>query len=89
MKSQNQALLEYLQAGNTITSKDAYEKLGITQLATRIFELKEDGHNIVADKWKEVPIRYGDGTTKVKVYRLISGGQQSMFGRKHRDGVGL
>ncbi|MGF6148996.1 Uncharacterised protein [Kingella potus] len=41
--SQCARLLEYLQAGGSVTSFEAYAKFGITQLAARITELEGRG----------------------------------------------
>ena len=70
MKTQNQALLEYLQAGNSITSREAYIELGITQLGRCLDDLEKEGYRF-SRKWIEVHTRHGSGTTKVKEYRLI------------------
>ena len=37
-------VLRYIREFGKITSWDAYSQLGVTQLATRIFELKRDGY---------------------------------------------
>jgi len=57
--SQKERLLEHLQTGNTITSLGAYDQLGITQLATRIFELKQQGYP-VHSKRIDVKNRFGE-----------------------------
>lgn len=47
MKNQRERIVDYINENGFITSFDAYAKLGITQLATRIKELKEiDGYQI-------------------------------------------
>lgn len=46
-KSQEQLVLEYLKEHKTITSKQAFEHLGIIQAPKRIFNLKKMGYNIV------------------------------------------
>ncbi|MDB4559247.1 helix-turn-helix domain-containing protein [bacterium] len=48
--SQKERLLEHFQNGNTITSLQAYDRLGVTQLATRIYELKQEGYPIESDR---------------------------------------
>ena len=42
--SQRDRIINYIQEFGSITSKDAYNDLGVTQLATRIKELKEKGY---------------------------------------------
>nr|BAR35113.1 hypothetical protein [uncultured Mediterranean phage uvMED] len=44
--TQQERVLSYLQDGNTLTCLNAFNELGITQVASRIFELKEQGHPI-------------------------------------------
>ena len=38
--TQNERVHEYLKKHGSITTKDAYEQLGVTRLSARIFELK-------------------------------------------------
>ena len=42
--SQKEKVLMFIRQCGKITSWEAYAELGITQLATRIFELKQDGY---------------------------------------------
>ena len=42
--NQRERVIDYILNFGSITSWDAYRDLGITQLATRIFELKEEGY---------------------------------------------
>ena len=65
MKSQNQALLKYMQNHPYITSWTAVDKLGIVSLPKRICELTNMGHDIDKD-WLEGKNRYGN---KVRVRR--------------------
>lgn len=44
MYNQKQAIINYIKTNGSITSIEAYTQLGITQLATRISELKEIGY---------------------------------------------
>lgn len=66
--SQTERLLQHFQNGFSITSLQAYNTLGITQLATRISELREDGHIIVSE-WIEVTNRFKE-KCRVKRYSL-------------------
>jgi hypothetical protein len=50
--SQKERILQHFKSGNTITSLEAYNELGVTQLATRIYELKAEGHPILSDRIK-------------------------------------
>ena len=42
--TQKDKVLRYIREFGKITSWDAYSQLGVTQVATRIFELKQDGY---------------------------------------------
>lgn len=48
--NQRNAVLEYIERFGSISSWDAYKDLGVTQLATRIFELKERGYRFRKEK---------------------------------------
>jgi hypothetical protein len=48
--SQRERVLDHFKSGKTITSLEAYNELGITQLATRIFELKQEGYPIQSNR---------------------------------------
>ena len=56
--NKTQAIKQYLEAGNSITSMEAFEKFGSTRLGSVIFVLRKRGMNIVG---KEVTgkDRYG------------------------------
>ena len=47
MRGSKQALLNYMIAHYGITSKEAFEELGITRLAARIKDLRDLGYNII------------------------------------------
>ena len=57
--NQRQRIIDYIKQFGSITSKDAYDDLGITQLATRIKELKEQGYRFET-KWGSSKNRYGE-----------------------------
>ena len=65
--NQKQRVLDYLRSGNTITSLDAFHELGITQLATRIFELKQQGYPIQS-KRIDVENRFGEECAVCEYY---------------------
>ncbi len=44
--TQHERILSYMQKYGSITPMDAFMELGITKLATRVGELKQDGHKI-------------------------------------------
>jgi len=76
--SQASDLLEYMQQGNTITSKEAYEKFGITQLGARLSDLEEQGYKFDKENWITVKDHNGDDT-QVKEYRLIPEDEPTFF----------
>ena len=49
MKTQNQQIKEYLEAGNKITSLEALNMFGCLRLASRISDLKKQGLDIKTD----------------------------------------
>lgn len=67
--TQRDRVIKYLQDFGAITSWDAYKDLGITQLATRIFELKQRGYKFKTERIS-TKNRYGDASHYFK-YTLI------------------
>lgn len=57
--TQKDRIINYIREFGSITSKEAYDDLGITQLATRIKELKEDGHEFRTE-WENSKNRFGE-----------------------------
>jgi len=47
--TQRQMILEYMKRFGSIDPKEAYFDIGCMKLATRISELKREGHNIVSE----------------------------------------
>ncbi len=68
-KSQTDLVLDYINANGGITTRQAYEDLGITRLSARIFELKHDRLLPIRDEFVDAPTRKGE-TTQVKKYYL-------------------
>lgn len=66
--TQKEKILKYLEKGKGLTTMQAINFWGITRLGGRIFELREDGHNITSTP-KKVKTRDGK-TTYVSEYRL-------------------
>lgn len=52
MYTQNKAILKYLLEGNTLTSREAMLEFGCMRLASRINDLRNDGHNIKSERIK-------------------------------------
>jgi len=67
--NQRQRIINYIREFGSITSLEAYKDLGITQLATRISELKEQGYEFT-DEW--ITKKNRDGViVKFKKYMLL------------------
>ena len=60
-------VLKYLEDGKRLTCLNAFEELGITQVAARIFELKREGHDIKTDR-KSVTNRYNEKCSVAEYY---------------------
>ena len=67
--TQNTRLLSYLKLNGTIDPLESWEQLGIYRLGARIFDLKNQGHNIQTEN-KTVLNRFNEGC-RVALYRLI------------------
>ena len=57
--NQRERSINYIREFGSITSKEAYNDLGITQLATRIKELKESWYEFTT-KWESSKNRFGE-----------------------------
>lgn len=69
MKSQTELVLDYLNTFGSITSLEAFQKLGITRISARIYDLREEGH-VIQSEFVKVPRRNGQ-TASVKQYSLL------------------
>lgn len=65
--TQQERVLSYLQEGKKLTCLNAFNELGITQVASRIFELKEQGHPI-AKRMIKVTNRYDEKCSVAEYY---------------------
>jgi biotin operon repressor len=61
-KTNNQILLEYLQAGNIVTTRNAPDELGIADVRANIRDLRDLGYEIL-DRWVSSTNRRGRKTT--------------------------
>ena len=50
--SQNKLILSFLQKGNSLTPKEALKEFGCMRLASRIHDLKQEGHPIQSQRIK-------------------------------------
>jgi len=66
--TQRNQILAHLKAGKTITPLEALREYGTLRLGARIFELKQDGHNITK---RMVEVETRDGLAHVAEYRLV------------------
>lgn len=66
--TQAQRILDYMQEHGSITQLEALKDLGVFRLASRISELRKNGHQISSQMVK-VENRYGE-TCRVKRYCL-------------------
>ena len=67
--TQKELILKYIADFGYITSFQAYQDLGITQLATRIKELKEKGYQFKTENVK-TKNRYGKPSHYFKYYLI-------------------
>ncbi len=74
--TQKERLLEYLKAGNKVNPLQSWIELGIYRLASRICELREEGHNIKKEMI-EVKNQFQEAC-KVAQYELVSNVVQQM-----------
>lgn len=65
--TQRQRIINYIREFGSITSYEAYKDLGITQLATRIKELKEEGYRFITE-WISDKNRFGEPVTYKRYY---------------------
>ena len=65
--TQIQRILNHLEAGNTITTLNAFNELGITRLAARIHELKRQGY-LINKKTISVTNRYNEKCSVAEYY---------------------
>lgn len=69
-KTQTSAVLEWLQAGESITSMQAFEMFGATRLSAIVFNLRKRSYDICAEN-VQVKNRFGQ-TVSIAKYTLES-----------------
>ena len=62
--TQSEQILNYMKEHGSITSMEAFSRLGITRLSARIYDLRKDGVKIVQER------KYGTGGKHYDVFRL-------------------
>ena len=65
--SQKQRIINYIRQFGSISSWEAYKDLGVTQLVTRIKELKEQGYEFRTE-WENSTNRFGERTDYKRYY---------------------
>ncbi len=65
--NQRQRIINYIRECGSITSLDAYKDLGITQLATRIKELKEQGYEFRTE-WESSKNKFNEKVDYKRYY---------------------
>lgn len=69
MKTQCEMVMDYMRENGSITSMEAFSKLGITRLSARIYDLRKAGENIVQTR------RYYTTKGSAKHYDVFSLGE--------------
>lgn len=69
-KSQKELVLDYIETHGSITPLEAEIHIGCLRLGARIWELRDEGYNIVSEI-VEVPTRHG-GKARVARYRMAA-----------------
>lgn len=71
---QNKLIVDYMRKHGSITSREAFQALGITRLSARIFELKELGLNVQAER--ETSYNRYNIKTRYNRYYLVEGASE-------------
>lgn len=64
-QSQESAILQWLQNGNSITQLEALRRFQCLRLGARVFQLKKEGHDIQSEM-----IKVSGGKKRVASYKL-------------------
>ena len=56
--SQNQSVLRWLKKGRTLTACEAAERLNIWRLGARCWDLRRQGHRIIAERVQRGKVRF-------------------------------
>ena len=66
-KNQKSRILDYIKQFGSITSWEAYNELGITQLGARIDQLQKEGYEFKTE-WEHKKNRYGEDVSFKRYY---------------------
>lgn len=72
--NQNQQVLDYIDRHGSITSLEAFKKLGVTRLSARIKDIKDAGIQIDG-LWDYTVNRYGDQCRVKRYFRGTKNGE--------------
>ena len=67
--TQCELIMDYIKSNGSITSMEAFSKLGVTRLSARIFDLRKAGENIVQER------RYYRSNGRTKHYDIFTLGE--------------
>lgn len=62
MKNQKERIIQYINDFGSITTKEAFNDLGVSRLSARIADLKDEGYEFT-DEWESSKNRYGETVT--------------------------
>lgn len=62
MKNQKERIIQYIKDFGSITTKEAFNDLGVSRLSARIADLKDEGYEFT-DEWESSKNRYGETVT--------------------------
>lgn len=65
--NQKSRIVDYIKQFGSITSWEAYNELGITQLGARIDQLQKEGYEFKTE-WEHKKNRYGDDVSFKRYY---------------------
>ena len=67
--NQKSRIVDYIKQFGSITSWEAYNELGITQLGARIDQLQKEGYEFKTE-WEHKKNRYGDDISFKRYYMV-------------------
>ncbi len=67
--NQKSRIVDYIKQFGSITSWEAYNELGITQLGARIDQLQKEGYEFKTE-WEHKKNRYGDDVSFKRYYMV-------------------
>lgn len=65
--TQRERIINYIREFGSISTREAFNDLGIARLGARIFELKKEGYSFT-EEWEESKNRYGEQASFKRFY---------------------